>query len=223
MKKVIAFINKYRHYLMAFGICVCLILVDQITKHVVKNNVEMGLYPGIEVIRNFFYITYSENTGALNGSFSGKQSLLIVVTIFAILVFIYLAKDVNFTKKRLFSWAVCLIMAGTIGNFIDRLFNNGGVVDFLSFYPFTKGHDWVISWISLDPWPTFNFADSFLVVGVISLAIDLLFFEKDLKEKKDKNTPNVPESDLKNNSVDSPVDTTEDVEESNEEDTNGAS
>ena len=197
MKKVLDFIKKYRHYFFAFGIVVCLVAIDQITKQVVKNNVEYGAMPGVKIINNFFYITYSENFGAVNGSFDGYSVLLIVITIIALGVFIYLMRKVDFQNKKLYSWALCLIMAGTLGNFIDRIFNGGGVVDFLSVYVLGMGHDWPITRWSLDPWPTFNIADSLLVIGVISLAVQLVFFEKESEPKKDKNTPNVPEEELK--------------------------
>lgn len=203
MKKVLEFIKKYRHYILLIGIIACFVAVDQITKYVVKTNVEYGLYPGIKVINHFFYITYSENTGALNGSFSGKFVLLLIMTVVALGVFVYLAKDVNFSKRRLFSWSIALIIAGTLGNFIDRLVNEDhGVVDFLSFYPIGMGHDWPFNWLSLNPWPTFNIADSLLVIGVIALAIYFVFFDKSHTEKKDKNSPNVPEEDLKEEQAD---------------------
>ncbi|MBO7086582.1 MAG: signal peptidase II, partial [Bacilli bacterium] len=64
MKKVLDFIKKYKHYFLAFGIVACFVAADQITKYVVRQNVELGLYPGIKVFDNFFYITYSINTGA---------------------------------------------------------------------------------------------------------------------------------------------------------------
>ena len=202
MKKVLDFIKKYCHYFYAAGIILCLIAADQITKQVVRANVAYGATPGIKIINNFFYITYSENHGAMNGSFTGYLALLIIITIIALGVFGYLLRSVNFQKKRLYSWALCLIVAGTLGNFIDRIFNHGGVIDFLSVYPLGMGHDWAITKWSLDPWPTFNIADSLLVVGVISLAVQILFFDKEKDQKRDKNTPNVPVEDLKEENAD---------------------
>ena len=203
MNKFIDLLKKYKHYIFAILIIACFVAVDQITKYVVKSNVQYGLNPGIEVINKFFYITYSENTGAMNGSFSGKQALLIIITLIALGIFIYLGKDINFTKRKLFSWSLCLIVSGAVGNFIDRIFNNGGVVDFLSFYPLGMGHDWPFTRLSLDPWPTFNIADSLLVIGVIALIVNLLFFEKELlTSKKDKDKPNVPEDEIKEEDTD---------------------
>ena len=203
MNKVFAFIKRFRHYFYAIGIIACLMAADQVTKHVVKENVQMGLYPGIQVIKNFFYITYSENHGAMNGMLDGNLVLLIIITVIALGIFVYLLKGVNFQTKKLYSWSLCLIVTGTLGNFLDRLFNDGGVVDFLSVYPLGMGHDWGITRWSLDPWPTFNIADCCLVIGVISLAIYLLFFDPDMKKKKeDKDKPNVPTDELKEENSD---------------------
>ena len=196
MNKILSFLKKYRHYVIAVLIVACFVSFDLISKQVVKDNVEYGLTPGVEVISRFFYITYSENFGAANGSFTGYTTILIIVSVIALGIFGYLAKDINFTKKRLYSWSICLIIAGTLGNLINRIFNGGGVIDFLSFYPLGMGNDWFINRWSLDPWPTFNIADSLLVIGVIAFAVHTLFFEQNDKPKKDKNTPNVPEDEL---------------------------
>ena len=90
MNKVFAFIKRFRHYFYAIGIIACLMAADQVTKHVVKENVQMGLYPGIQVIKNFFYITYSENHGAMNGMLDGNLVLLIIITVIALGIFVYL-------------------------------------------------------------------------------------------------------------------------------------
>ena len=67
------------------------------------------------------------------------------------------------------------MIGGMIGNFIDRVFNYGkGVVDFLAF-TFFKTYDFAV----------FNMADTFLVIGVICIMIDILFFEAK-REKKVK-------------------------------------
>lgn len=62
------------------------------------------------------------------------------------------------------------MIAGTIGNFIDRL-SFGYVIDFLQFI------------FGSYVYPTFNVADMSLVTGVIMFAIDILFFE-DIRNKK---------------------------------------
>ena len=98
-----------------------------------------------------------------------------VMTVIATIVFIIMAKWADFKTKKFYSWGVYLMIGGMIGNFIDRVFNNGkGVVDFLSF-TFFKTYDFAV----------FNIADSFLVVGVICVMIDLIICEP-LREKKKK-------------------------------------
>ena len=67
-------------------------------------------------------------------------------------------------KKLIYSISVSMMISGTLGNYIDRLFR-GYVVDFLSFH--------FGSYI----YPTFNIADSLLVVGVILFCFDILFLE----------------------------------------------
>ena len=62
-------------------------------------------------------------------------------------------------------------MAGGLGNMIDRVFRSGKVIDYLD--------------VQLFPFAVFNFADCFVTVGTIMLAIYILFFmEKDEKREK---------------------------------------
>jgi signal peptidase II len=86
-----------------------------------------------------------------------------------------MAKYADFKSKKFYSWGIYLMIGGMIGNFIDRVFNYGeGVVDFLAF-TFFKTYDFAV----------FNMADTFLVIGVICIMIDILFFEAK-REKKVK-------------------------------------
>ncbi len=69
-------------------------------------------------------------------------------------------KDVNFAKASIFTVSLCMIISGTIGNFIDRVLL-GYVRDFLTF-------DFV-------NFAVFNFADVCLTVGVVLLIFDYIF------------------------------------------------
>ena len=89
-----------------------------------------------------------------------------LMTLVATLVFIVMALMSDFKTKFFYTLGVFLMIGGMIGNFIDRVFRFGqGVVDFLSFTFF--GWDFAV----------FNMADTFLVIGVIAVIIDLLFFD----------------------------------------------
>ena len=80
----------------------------------------------------------------------------------------FLHKEVN--GYQLLGYSVGLLLAGAIGNFIDRLFR-GEVVDFVDTYPF--GYNF----------PIFNVADMALTFGVILMVIGILFEEKLHKER----------------------------------------
>jgi signal peptidase II len=141
------------------------ILLDQMVKWLVVTNLAYG--ERIEVMANFFYITHWKNDGAAWGFFSGQRVLLIGATILAFGFLIVLFKK---TPIPLFRYAIVIIIGGAMGNFIDRLFRGGGVVDFLLFY-FGKYS-----------FPAFNIADTLIVVATILLFFCVLFEEK-LKKK----------------------------------------
>jgi len=112
-----------------------------------------------------FKITFVKNTGMSFGLFQGTNLFLIFVSIIAIAAFIYF-KD-EFKESFFF---IELIITGVLGNLIDRIFR-GFVIDFINF-----------GW-----WPVFNFADSFIFVGVFGLIIYEIFFLKKTKRLKQKN------------------------------------
>ena len=155
-------------------IIVCTVLIDQISKALmVTLLVEEGNF--IVVIPEFFKLKLHYNTGAAFSSFDGNFPFLMIMTAIATVVFVFMAKYADFDTKKFYSWGIYLMIGGMIGNFIDRVFNYGkGVVDFLAF-TFFKTYDFAV----------FNIADSFLVVGVICVMIDILFFEPK-REKKTK-------------------------------------
>ena len=155
-------------------IIVCAVLIDQISKALmVTLLVEEGNF--IVIIPEFFKLKLHYNTGAAFSSFDGNFPFLMIMTAIATVVFVYMAKYADFDTKKFYSWGIYLMIGGMIGNFIDRVFNYGkGVVDFLAF-TFFKTYDFAV----------FNIADSFLVLGVICVMIDILFFESK-REKKTK-------------------------------------
>lgn len=148
--------------LKEFVLLVFFLFIDQITKFIVSTN--LNIYEPIVVIKNFFNITYAQNTGAAWSIFEGKTIVLTIVSFVVSCAMIYwLFKNKNETKIVRFS--VLLMLSGAIGNFIDRLLL-GYVIDFLDFYIF--GYDF----------PIFNIADSLLCIGVGILLLST-FFEKE--------------------------------------------
>ena len=150
---------KRKYIILLIGV-ISLVILDQITKQVVANTMTYG--ESIEIIKDFFYLSSHRNQGGAWGIFNGQMTLFYVITAFAAGLFYFLIKDVDFKENKFYSIAVLLMIAGAIGNFIDRLLFQE-VIDFLDFIIF--GWDF----------PTFNVADICLVVGVIFFAIDIIF------------------------------------------------
>lgn len=136
------------------------ILIDQISKWFALK--ELAGQPPVPVIENFFYLDYYVNTGAAWSFLSNKSwgiYILSAISLIASVVFIYWLNKIKDRRLRL---CLSLIIAGTIGNAIDRVFR-GGVIDFVSLH------------FGNYAFPVFNIADSLLVIGIILLIIALLF------------------------------------------------
>lgn len=132
-----------------------IIVLDQLTKIIVDRN--MPLHHSIPLIDGFFNLTYVRNTGAAFGIFAGshevfRRPFLIGVSILAIGFIVVMLKRLRDDAIWLIS-ALTFILAGAIGNLIDRVLH-GEVIDFLDVY-YANYH-----------WPAFNLADSFITVGV---------------------------------------------------------
>ncbi len=159
--------KDYRH---AALIVIIVVALDQISKWVVAATVALGakhtIIPGV------LYFTHHLNDGMAWGLFAGERMFFIIVTIIALALFTYLAKDLDFTRMRMFSVGLALIIGGALGNFIDRLYS-GLVVDFIGFVPL----DVISQWLSNRLFPAFNIADMALVFGMIFFAIDTLLLE----------------------------------------------
>jgi signal peptidase II len=151
--------NKYLH---AGSIAGIVLVLDQIAKYIIRTHVR--LYDTITVIPGFFNITYVRNKGAAFGILSNlpelwRSAFFIAVTIVAVAAIIALIVK---THDRFAVYAFSLIAGGAIGNVVDRI-RFGEVVDFIQWY--VKSHYW----------PSFNVADSAITLGVVLLAIEMLF------------------------------------------------
>jgi len=154
--------KKKNILIMLIGILV-LVGLDQLTKVLITETIVYG--ERISVIPSFFYITQHHNPGAAWGILEGEFVFFVFVTIFALGLFTYLSFDMDFKHKKFYSIGLTLLIAGTIGNFIDRIVFNY-VIDFLDFYIFSYN------------FPIFNVADMALTIGVTMFAIDLLILDR---------------------------------------------
>ena len=136
---------KKKVYLVSF----ILLLSDVFSKIIIKNT--MNLYDSIKIIPNVFNITYVENNGAAFSILQGKQLFLCLVAILVLVAIIrYLNKE-KLTNLKITYYS--LLIAGIVGNLIDRIIYNN-VVDFLDVTIF--GYEI----------PIFNLADTFICISV---------------------------------------------------------
>ena len=140
-----------------------LVLADQISKTIVVKT--MSLYESIPVIQNFFHFTYITNDGmafGINFPF-GYYIFTSVSALLTLFLFWYLW-SVR-THSIVIRLGISFIIAGAIGNLIDRIFL-GAVIDFLDFM------------IGNFHWYVFNLADSYVTVGMVLVLVDSIILEK---------------------------------------------
>ncbi len=128
---------------------IILLFLDQLIKYLVVKNMYIG--QEITIIKNFLSINYITNDGAAFNILSGNKLFLILL---AIIVIIYIIKNINNEEKLLYK----ILIAGIIGNLIDRIFRSY-VIDYISFKIFNI------------EFPVFNLADTYIVLSCICLLI----------------------------------------------------
>jgi signal peptidase II len=158
MEKASSRRGKWRDAIFA-GIVVFIVAADQLTKWWIRQNLQP-----LQVLwdAGFVQIVRINNTGAAFGIFKGHSPALLAVDVIGIAVILFV---LFYLRRR---WAILdsmwvktgagLIIAGTIGNLIDRI-RFGMVTDLIDF----------------KVWPVFNVADSAVTIGTIVLAVYLIF------------------------------------------------
>lgn len=161
---------------IAFILSYILLVIDQLSKFLI-----FYFQPANEtIIPGFIKFNTVFNKGAAF-SFMDNNTLFLAIisTVASIAVGYIIVKHGSFKDKKLFTFSLCLILAGAFGNLIDRYFTVfgllEGVVDFIDMYLF----GWHFP-------GTFNVADMYLVIGVILLVIDILFFQDKRQESGER-------------------------------------
>lgn len=150
---------------MHFILTIVLVILDQITKTQAINTLKGKEM--VQLIPNWLYLTYVENKGAAFGMLNTKPMFFtILASIFVIGMLVFLLINRN-NIDSFFKLLFAIILAGALGNLIDRI-RYGFVVDFI-FSPLGGLYDF----------PVFNFADIYLSLAAIIMAIYLIFFEGD--------------------------------------------
>ncbi len=145
---------KTTQSLLLIILAVSAIALDQLTKYLVRANMEWGQSIPSE---GFIRLTYTTNTGGAFGIFANQTFLLAIAAVLGILVFLVYFRYIPL-ENRLLQVGLGLDLGGAIGNLIDRL-RFGEVTDF----------------IRIGSWPVFNVADSAIVVGTVLIVYYLVF------------------------------------------------
>ena len=154
--------NNKRIIFIILGILL-MVGIDQLFKILVINNLYNS---SINVINGVLSLTYVENTGGAFGIGSNRLIVFIFVNIIVIGIILKLLISKKDELKVISIVSASMIIAGGIGNLIDRIFR-GHVVDYIDISPLIK-------------YPVFNYADICIVLGMIILAINIIF-ERDKK------------------------------------------
>ena len=150
----------YRDRIM-LSVAVVVFIADQVTKYIVKSNLDLyESWPREGVVR----VTYGTNSGTAFGLFPDQTLVLIITSLLAI-GFIYYFYRSHALPGRVLRLAIGLQLGGAFGNLLDRV-RLGSVIDFID-----------IGW-----WPIFNVADSSIVTGIGLLALIIFLTPKERDE-----------------------------------------
>jgi signal peptidase II len=134
------------------SVSAAVVVADQITKNLIERDVALGQS---HQVLPFLDITHVRNTGIAFGIFPGRLEVISLLTAAAVVwMLVHFARSGS--RHVLFPAALGLLIGGSVSNLADRV-RNGFVTDF----------------IHISHWPTFNLADTFIVVGVAMLLIGM--------------------------------------------------
>lgn len=160
--------NLLRDYVILLGSAGLIILIDQVTKSIVRNNLAIGeMWAPWPWMLDYARIVHWYNTGVVFGFFQGMGDIFSVLAMLVALAIIY-----YFPRVPVEDWplrlAMILQLGGAVGNLIDRIML-GHVTDF----------------ISIGTFAVFNVADSCITMAVVVLLIGVFIQERnDRKAKK---------------------------------------
>ena len=149
---------------MILAITAALVSLDQLTKWLAVLSLKNA--EATTIIPKVLGFTYVENTGAAFGILQGQRWFFLILTGVVMAAILSVLLFGKFRKHLIFNISATLVVAGGIGNFIDRLIH-GYVVDFIEvlFFEF----------------PVFNVADCYVVIGSVLLLVFFLFLYDDKK------------------------------------------
>ena len=140
-----------------------LIIIDQAAKYFIKTH--LFFFTKVSIVKGFINLVYVKNKGVAFGFLSEvskhirKPFLIWIPAVTCLILFIYILVNKKISTLEMFGFV--FIIGGALGNLVDRL-AYGYVIDFIDCY-IGKYH-----------WPAFNFADSFITIGICLIFIDVI-------------------------------------------------
>ncbi len=144
-----------------------LVVIDQLVKYLVRANIPLG--QSVPFIPYLLDLTYVQNTGAAFSILRAHTWLLTLISAVVVMVMCALILK-GFFKNRLGLWSAALVLAGGMGNLIDRAVF-GYVTDMFK----TVFMDFAV----------FNVADCCITIGVPLLFLYVMLYVGDGKNKKE--------------------------------------
>jgi len=168
-------------YSLLAAIAGLVILLDQITKQIIRTNLSLGqVYRPDLWLSEYARIVHWKNTGAAFGLFQsmgGVFTILSFVVAAVIIIYYPQVPERDWTVRI----AMGLLLGGAIGNLIDRL---------------TYGH--VTDFLSVGSFPVFNIADASISTGVVILFFGMWMQEREAKSQEQlasaRDDVNIPEN-----------------------------
>lgn len=155
--------KKMKSLIFAFIGVLALLAVDFISKRLALEYL-VGV-TRINLIKGVLGLHYVENRGAAFGVLSGKLLPIVILTPLIVLSVMWLyMKSIDKTRLKAFRIFCLLFVAGSLGNFVDRVFY-GFVVDFFEF--------------QFIDFPVFNVADIYLTISTLLMLVLMLFYYKE--------------------------------------------
>ena len=177
--------QSLKEKLFPLSLSALVILLDQITKALVVKFIprltffsDEGIIPVFGKYLRLIHVRNKAVAFSMGASLpdNARAVLFAVIPLLVIAaVYVIYFRNNEFTKLQ--RWAICGILGGGIGNLIDRFFRPDGVVDFIDCYFFGI--------FGMERWPTYNVADSAVVVcGILFIVSFIVQMVQDSKKAK---------------------------------------
>jgi signal peptidase II len=152
--------------IILLGTALTILAGDQLTKALVVANLAIG--EKARLLGDLVQVWHAQNRGAAFSLFQGGTAVFLIVSVLSIGMVAYFHRSLR-DRSSWLHVVLGIVLGGTLGNFIDRL-RQGYVTDWLSIG------------IGDTRWPTFNVADSSVVIGIGILVVYLFLTSPDRRE-----------------------------------------